>query len=280
MLCCRLGDETARPLTAAGFRALSLLVRASQKPDEDGRELTAEDIQKLGYGKEEALRIAGLLSREERLSQYLAAAEKLGVTAVTRAGEAYPKRLAKALRMAAPVVLFCRGDLSLLEKPCVSLVGSRELREPGRRFAAAVGRMAAENGLTLVTGGAKGADAAGQDACLRAGGSAIVFTPGSLEAPVPDRCLYLTEGGFEYPFSAPRALARNRLIHAMSEHTFAAQCAYGAGGTWQGCTENLRRGWSRVLVYDDGSEAVKALLARGAEAVAEPRVPPEKQLTF
>ena len=79
--------------------------------------------------------------------------------------------------------------------------------------------------------------------------------------------LYAAEGGFELGFSAQRALSRNRLIHAMGEKTLVAQCRAGAGGTWDGTTENLRRGWSPVFVSDDGSEGTQALIARGAVPV-------------
>ena len=51
------------------------------------------------------------------------------------------------------------------------------------------------------------------------------------------------------------------------EKTLVAQCRAGAGGTWDGTTENLRRGWSPVFVSDDGSEGAQALIARGAVPV-------------
>ena len=75
------------------------------------------------------------------------------------------------------------------------------------------------------------------------------------------------EQGYDLPFSAQRALSRNHFIHAMGEKTLVAQCRAGAGGTWDGTTENLRRGWSPVFVSDDGSEGAQALIARGAVPV-------------
>ena len=53
----------------------------------------------------------------------------------------------------------------------------------------------------------------------------------------------------------------------MGEKTLVAQCHNGTGGTWDGTTENLRRGWSPVFVYDDGSDGARALIARGAVPV-------------
>ena len=61
--------------------------------------------------------------------------------------------------------------------------------------------------------------------------------------------LYCSAGGYELPFSTPRALARNCLIHAMGEKTLVAQCAEGTGGTWSGSQWNLRRGMSEPVSY-------------------------------
>ena len=113
-----------------------------------------------------------------------------------------------------------------------------------------------------------GADRAAQEACLTAGGSAVIFPAGRLlDCPAQAHVLYLAEQGYDLPFSAQRALSRNHFIHAMGEKTLVAQCRAGAGGTWDGTTENLRRGWSPVFVSDDGSEGAQALIARGAVPV-------------
>ena len=97
----------------------------------------------------------------------------------------------------------------------------------------------------------------------------IVFTPGQLaELPARRNVLFLSEGGWTLPFSATRALSRNRLIHAMGEKTLVAQTGFGSGGTWSGTLDNLCHGWSTVFVHDDGSMGAAALIARGAEPVA------------
>ena len=103
---------------------------------------------------------------------------------------------------------------------------------------------------------------------MHAGGSAVIFPAGRLlDCPARAHVLYLAEQGYDLPFSAQRALTRNHFIHAMGEKTLVAQCRAGAGGTWDGTTENLRRGWSPVFVNDDGSEGAEALAARGAVPV-------------
>ena len=124
--------------------------------------------------------------------------------------------------------------------------------------------------ITLVSGGAAGADTAAQEACLAAGGRVICFVPDSLlDHPARQNVLYCSAGGYELPFSTPRALARNCLIHAMGEKTLVAQCAEGTGGTWSGSQWNLRRGMSELYVFDDGSAASAVLQSCGAERLPD-----------
>ena len=53
-----------------------------------------------------------------------------------------------------------------------------------------------------------------------------------------------------------------------AQKTIAVQCTYGKGGTWNGCIENLKRGWSDLFVYLDGSAAMQALVDRGATGIS------------
>ena len=100
---------------------------------------------------------------------------------------------------------------------------------------------------------------------MEAGGSCVIFPADTLESHVPHpHILYLCTDGYDIPFSTPRALLRNRLIHSLGKQVFAAQCTHGSGGTWQGCLENLKHGWSDLYVFDDGSPAMTALMEQGA----------------
>jgi len=184
---------------------------------------------------------------------------------VTRVSEGYPIPIREKLGMDSPGCLWARGDISLLKKPAVSLVGSRDLKLQNRTFAEAVGRMAARQGLVLVSGNARGADQSAQKACLAAGGQVISIVADELSRQLPRvNVLYISEEGFDEPFSAQRALSRNRCIHALGQITFVAQSAYHKGGTWDGTAKNLRFGWSTVACFDDGSDAVRELEKMGA----------------
>ena len=273
LLCCALGDPGARPLSMAQFRELSLRAQAIGPGGGDfSAELRAEHLLRLGYGPDEAERIATLLSRGERLDRYLAAAERRGVVPVTRVSAGYPAPVAAKRGASCPPALFCAGNTALFSTKCVGLAGSRRLRPENAAFARRAGELAAAEGLTLVTGGAEGADSEAADACLRAGGSVIVFVPDRLDGRAEragGRCLLASEDGYDLPFTAARALSRNRLIYQMGGSTLIAQVGSGHGGTWAGAADDLRGGWSALFVFDDGSDGAQALIGRGASPVRE-----------
>ncbi|MCI8526694.1 MAG: hypothetical protein HFF17_12440 [Oscillospiraceae bacterium] len=268
LLCCGMGGGTARPLSAAAFRDLQR--RVLQGPGAGEGDVTAAALLDLGCAPAEAAEIVGLLSRERALDGYLEAARQLGLFPLTRLTPGYPAALREKLGAACPPVFFCAGDPALLRGPFVGLAGSRRLTAAGGAFARQAGRLAAAEGFTLVTGGAVGADSAALAACLEHGGRAVVFVPDQLRRRrnlAGPRCLVCSEGGWDLPFSAARACARNRYIHMLGGRTLIAQTGFERGGTWQGAAENLRRGWSQLCVHDDGSPGAKALIARGATAV-------------
>jgi predicted Rossmann fold nucleotide-binding protein DprA/Smf involved in DNA uptake len=267
LLCCHLGDPHRRPLTVAQFRRLARLVRSGEKQTAD-RDLELSDLIQLGCGKAEAQRILDLLDGEELLVQYLRKARKSGCVPLTPLSPGYPRRLLTALGDDAPACLWARGDLSLLERPGVALVGSRDLNRENFSFAQSVGKFAAENGFVLISGNARGADKAGQEAALAAGGKVVSVVADRLtDKKSNPNILYLSEDSFDLPFASHRALSRNRIIHGLGAATLVAQCRCRTGGTWDGTEKNLRFGWSPVYCYADGSPAQQLLADMGAQAV-------------
>ena len=267
LLCADLGDGQ-KPLTPAQFRRLRVHVLARPEGEAPAeRTLEEADLRALGLEASFARRVTALLDREAALDAYLRVGRELDVSPATRVSPLYPARL-RLLGQDAPTVLFCRGDSSLLQRPAVALVGSRELTEAGRTFARRVGELAALEGFVLVSGNARGADQTAQEACLAAGGAVISVLPDSLadHDPAGERVLFVSEQGWHLPIAPYRALDRNRLIHALGEKTLAAQSRL-TGGTWSGSLENLRRGWSPLFVNEAGGPGCARLIALGANPV-------------
>ena len=267
LLSSSLGDPRRKPLTTAQLRNLALRVAAAERPEED-RELASADLTAMGYGREMAEKILLLLRDEPVLNRYIARAKQANCIPVTRVSPGYPALLRQRLDLDSPGVLWAKGDLSLLERRAVALVGSRDIRRENGKFAARVGREAARQGFVLVSGNARGADRIAQKACLDAGGQIISVVADELKKQEPgENVLYLSEDGFDLEFSALRALSRNRVIHALGEKTFVAQCSLETGGTWSGTVRNLKEGFSPVFCFRDGSDAMSRLIEMGAEPV-------------
>lgn len=264
LLTSHLGNPQRSVLTTHQFRILADRVRQAEVPMED-RELTVSDLTALGYGKAYAGRILDLLSEEDLLQHYLSRGQRLGCVPVTRVSKAYPLLLRQRLGLDSPGILWMKGDASLWNTPAIALVGSRELRAENHAFAEAVGRHAARQGLTLVSGNARGADRAAQETCLAAGGKVISIVADELwKHPDRENLLYVSEEDYDSPFTAQRALSRNRCIHALGRMVFVAQSDLKKGGTWDGTAKNLRFGWSPVACFRDGSEASRELEQLGA----------------
>ena len=267
LLSSHLGDPDRKSLTAPQLRLLAERMQSAERPETD-RELTQRDIMALGYRADFADHVVKLLADEQVLDYFVSRGIKADCFAITRVGEGYPLILRKRLGLDSPGCLWARGDVSLLSEPTVSLVGSRELNEENYRFAAEVGRQAALQGYTLVSGNARGADKTAQESCLAAGGKVISVVADELcKHPIRKNVLYLSEDGYNEPFSAQRAISRNRVIHALGLKTFVAQSSLKTGGTWDGTVKNLRHHWSDVFCFDDGSESMELLSRMGARLI-------------
>ncbi len=267
LLCSHLGNPQRRPLTVAQLRKLYRRVQASGRPAED-RELALRDLTALGYGTAEGIRILELLNEDELLARYLRRGTDACCRLLTPVTPGYPYRLWEALGEDAPGCLWAKGNLEILNRPAIALVGSRDLSPENAKFARKVGEMAAKQGYAIVSGNARGADRTAQNACLAAGGQVISIVADTLtdKAETPN-ILWLSEEGFDLEFSAQRAISRNRCIHALGQAAIAAQCSLKTGGTWDGSVKNLRAGWSPLCVFDDGTEAAALLTEMGASPI-------------
>lgn len=269
LLASHLGSPERNVLTVPELRSVAELMKASRLKNPD-KDLEVTDLISLGFDFLLAENVAELLEHPEKAREYIQRGAKLDCTPLTWASPDYPDSLRRKLGGDAPGVLWAKGDLSILNTPAVSLVGSRDLGMQGARFAACLGEQAAKQGYTLISGNARGADRTAQEAALRAGGRVISVVADDLtEKPVCRNVLYLSQEDYDARFSPYRALSRNRMIHALAQGVFVAQCGLYKGGTWSGTYQNLRRGWTKVYVSGDGSPAAQALEALGAVQVTQ-----------
>jgi predicted Rossmann fold nucleotide-binding protein DprA/Smf involved in DNA uptake len=231
LLTSHLGDPERKVLTVAQLRDLAGRAKDLDITDPN-RNMQIADLVRLGYAPDMAQRILRLLDDKELLEYYLHRGARQGCQVLTRVSDGYPMQVRAKLGLDSPGCLWAKGDITLLGRPSVSAVGSRDLRKANRDFAREVGVQAAKQGYVLVSGNARGADTVAQEACLAAGGCVISVVADALEKqPLRERVLYLSEDSFDCGFTPQRALSRNRVIHSFSSKTFVSQCAEATGGT-------------------------------------------------
>ncbi len=139
-----------------------------------------------------------------------------------------------------PKKLYAKGDISLLNKKSIAIVGSRKCSEYGKTIAMRIGKSAVNNHLVVVSGMAKGIDAYGHLGALKVAGKTIAVLGSGVDVCYPasnkniydeiaNRGLIISEqppGTEALPFMFPQ---RNRIISALSEAVCVVEAATNSG---------------------------------------------------
>ncbi len=192
------------------------------------------------FGGELAGRVAAAAGAEarERTAKAMERLAKLGAVAVTSDDLAFPD--AFRVLADAPFLLFAAGRLELLGSPAVGIVGTREPTDYGRQTAMQLAGDLARAGYAVVSGMAKGIDAAAHAGALGAGGETVGVLGHGIDLTYPrdnarlfaamrERGLLVTElppGAEPLAGNFPR---RNRLISALSEGVLVVEMAAKSG---------------------------------------------------
>lgn len=117
--------------------------------------------------------------RERNLSfikKVIANYDELDIRVITQRSAEYPELLKEI--DSAPIMLYCKGDVSLLRSECLGVVGTRREtrygKENGERFVKDI----ASSGITIVSGLAEGIDTIAHKSTLDAGGKTIAVLGG------------------------------------------------------------------------------------------------------
>jgi DNA processing protein len=140
----------------------------------------------------------------------------------------------------APMLLFLRGDASLLGSPQLAMVGSRNPSSEGRRNGEDFAAYLAGCGLTITSGMALGIDGASHRGALKANGATIAVWGTGLDRPYPPRHRELAEEiaakGLlisEFPPGTPplptHFPSRNRIISGLAIGTLVVEAATSSG---------------------------------------------------
>lgn len=206
-----------------------------------------------------ASRVTERLDRCDEVAEVEARYREQGAWILCAVDDDYPSRLRERLDCRAPALFYGVGDPSLLARDGIGVVGSRDLDDAAVRVAREVGQAVARAGVPLVSGGARGVDAIAMDAAASAGGSAVgvlvhpllkeVRREGVRELIEDERLCLITPFVRSTGFVVANAMARNKIIYALSRSTLVVAADHGTGGTWSGATEAIRRRYAPVAVW-------------------------------
>ena len=166
----------------------------------------------------------------------LAALDRLGGILVCWGEPEYPQTLAAVED--APPVLTVLGNPALLQMPMVAVVGARNASANGRRIASELAHGLGEAGIVVVSGMARGIDAAAHLGALDSGSVAVVAGGADIVYPPENQNLYdaLVERGIvvaELPLGTePQARhfpRRNRIISGMARGVVVVEAAAKSG---------------------------------------------------
>lgn len=193
----------------------------------------------LGFLGEKTLHNLKQARNERYFYQLFANMERLGIRAITRLHEEYPESLTQIYDP--PVVLYVKGDADLNRERAIAVVGSRRCTWDGKKAAREFSKTMAENGVSIVSGLARGIDTCAHQGCLEGGGRTIAVLGCGADQVYPpeNRDLYqkiLDSGGTilsEYlPGTPPLAgnfPARNRIISGLSQGVLLVEAAQRSG---------------------------------------------------
>jgi len=203
-------------------------------------------------------RISGLLDRGGVLGLVLEKWRRAGLWVLTRSDSEYPERLKHRLRFDSPPVLFGCGNKKLLGRGGIAVVGSRDAATADVAFSENLGGSAAEQGYSIVSGGARGVDESAMFGALKNGGTAVgVLADSMLRAASSARyrkhllagdLVLVTPFNPEAGFNVGNAMARNRHIYCLADAAVVVSSTPNKGGTWNGAIDDLKAGWVPLWV--------------------------------
>jgi predicted Rossmann fold nucleotide-binding protein DprA/Smf involved in DNA uptake len=275
------GKTDAKPLTNKEWGRFAFWLKNQELFPEDI--LTGDISQKLaGWvdGKITVDRVQALLNRGSALAVAMEKWTRAGLWVLTRSDPEYPRRLKARLGNDAPPVFFGCGNRSLLSKGGIAVVGSRKTSDADLEYSRRLGELAANEGQSIVSGGARGVDEAAMLGALAAEGTAVgILSNELLRAATSSKYRkYLMANNLVllspfYPeagFHAGNAMQRNKYIYCLSDAAIAVHSGT-SGGTWTGVLENIRNSWVPMWIKptDDPDAGNETLVQKGARWLPE-----------
>ena len=164
------------------------------------------------------------------------AGERIGARLIVLGDADYPDMLAAV--DPPPPLLWALGDASLMARPCIAVVGARIASAGGQRIARGLSQQLGEAGHVVVSGLARGIDAAAHAGALPTGTVAVlgggvddIYPPDNadLYAQIVDRGCVVSESRIGARAQAKDFPRRNRIISGLSRGVIVVEAELKSG---------------------------------------------------
>ena len=272
-------NDGIKPLEPAEWKALAeKLVELKMTPEELIK-LENKRMHEI-FKQDEAVRLLKLIERSASIFFEINDLQQKGIKIVTRADKEYPAKLKSKLGKAVPPLFYYVGDLSLLNAPCIGIVGSRQIKTKEEEQAQKLVLNAVKRGYAIVSGGARGIDSIAAETALANKGVVIEYVSDSLLKKIKNpnivkairnkKMIILSQAKPDLTFSTGFAMARNKYIYIQSEATIAIKSDFNKGGTWSGATEAIKKNYTKVFVLENRRlKGNSELISKGALPITE-----------
>ena len=270
-------NKNLKPLSNAEWNRFARWLQTKSMSPED---LLLQDGIVLNDFKDKTIhtdRLHALLERKSSLAMALDKWSKAGVWILNRGDNNYPKCVKDMLKDNAPPIFFGIGDVELLNKQYIGVVGSRNTNEQELNDTKRLAISITKNGYGVVSGGARGVDESAMIGALEANGYSLGYvadsllkksTSGLYRQYIIDKKLCLVSPfNPEAGFNVGNAMARNKLIYTQSKATIVMKSDV-KGGTWEGANENLKKKWVPIWVIDNEIKGNVELSKMGANKLS------------
>lgn len=181
-------------------------------------------------------RAGAALAPVDRITAEIEAGERIGARLIVLGDADYPDLLAAV--DPPPPVLWARGDVGLTHRPCLAVVGARIASAAGQRFARGLAQQLGEAGHVVVSGLARGIDAAAHAGALPSGTVAVlgggvddVYPPdnAALYAQIVEQGCIVSESPVGARAQAKDFPRRNRIISGLSRGVVVVEAELRSG---------------------------------------------------
>lgn len=258
----RLGPKTFQQLLLS-FGSPENVYQASVEELSSFPRINPEKAEKILESKE-------LLPEIEEHLLYL---EEQGIGILTILDGDYPQLLKQIDDP--PPLLYFRGEFPIQSIQSIAVVGTHNATAAGIEKAVQIGKALAKRKVVVVSGLARGIDAAAHIGAVKGGGKTYAIFGAGLNNIYPSESVPLaeqisksgaliTEYDLNVPVKVGRLMARNRIVVGLSQAVIVVEIDEKSPGTMDAASLAIKQGKPLFVMRKEGSQKVDELVAGGA----------------